>query len=237
MPRSRPTSVRYSVGGEVRVEIRLFRDVADLLLVGERILGQRTAVERDRSRARLEQADDDVDRGALAGAVRAEIADDLAALQLEADLVEREQPAVALRQRLALPAWRSAPVALGTRAGEPEREHDRGDDDQQHDAGQQHQRHHVAIVRGRPAPAAAACGSTLAATWRAATRRPASRPPAPASRCAATGRQRRSRGRRRGAAQSDRAVDGAGRFAALPSTCASTSRAISAENSRRNAGG
>jgi hypothetical protein len=62
----------------------------------DRILGQRAAVERDRPGARLEQADDDVDGGALAGAVGTEIADDLAALQLKADPVEREQAAVPL---------------------------------------------------------------------------------------------------------------------------------------------
>ena len=82
----------------MRVEGRLFRDVADAALVGNRIVGEPDARERDVAGARLEQPDDQVDRRALTGSVGPEIADDLAGMEIEADPIEREQAAVPLRQ-------------------------------------------------------------------------------------------------------------------------------------------
>ena len=153
----------------MRVEIRLLRDVADLPLVRDRILGQRAAVERDRPGARLEQADDDVDGGALAGAVGAEIADDLAALQLKADLVERQQAAVPLRQPSRFEhgvsaRWRrnsgrenqnvNRIVATMTSRTTPV---------------SSDERHQIAVVGGGRHRRTGACGSTLAATLAAAS--------------------------------------------------------------------
>ncbi len=56
------------------------------------------AFDRDRARARLEHAQDHVDRRRLAGAVRAEQADDLVAAHRERDAVDRDGRGIALRK-------------------------------------------------------------------------------------------------------------------------------------------
>ena len=85
---------------QVGVEVRLLGHVADPAPVGHRIHGHRPAVERHRSRARLQQADDGVDRGALARSVRPQVAENLAAAHLEIHAIEREEGTVSLCQSM-----------------------------------------------------------------------------------------------------------------------------------------
>ena len=97
---SKASDQRQVLGGrQVRVEVRLLRHVADPPLVCRGIVRLADAVEQNRSAARLEQADHHVDGRALAGSVRAQVADHLAAADREADVVDREVATVALRQR------------------------------------------------------------------------------------------------------------------------------------------
>ena len=98
MLRSRPTSVRYSPRREVRVEEGLLRHVAHLALVFDRVFVDGHPIQRDVALARLEQAHDQVDRCALARAVRSEVSDDFTGRHVKVDALECQHPAVALGQ-------------------------------------------------------------------------------------------------------------------------------------------
>ena len=90
----------------VRVEVEKFPDfkiwndgreiwhVAELLQRAHRILEQVVAQNRHFPVSRLEQVREDANRGRLAGTVRTDEAEDLALLELEADIVDRSQVAV-----------------------------------------------------------------------------------------------------------------------------------------------
>src|SRR5262245_3352716 len=84
---------------QMGVQVRLFGDVADSPLTTNRVLGHADAVEMERSGAWLEEADHHVDGRALAGSVRPEVAQDFAAANLEAYLVDREEAAVPAAER------------------------------------------------------------------------------------------------------------------------------------------
>src|SRR6185295_17036169 len=62
------------------------------------VVGLILAVESNRAGARVQEADDHVDGRALARSVRPEISEDFSSVHREADAVNGEQRAVALRQ-------------------------------------------------------------------------------------------------------------------------------------------
>src|SRR4051812_19892750 len=68
---------------------------------------QRIAVEPDLAGGQRQQAGDQIEGGALAGAVRADQPDNAAALHLEADIVDGDQPAECFSRALRLQQWRS----------------------------------------------------------------------------------------------------------------------------------
>jgi hypothetical protein len=72
---------------EVGIEVGLLGDVAEAALEALQVAADILAVEEDASAGRLEQAGEHLDGGALAGAVGAEIAQDLARADGEADRV------------------------------------------------------------------------------------------------------------------------------------------------------
>ena len=81
--------VHVLVDRQERHEVALLRDVADAreIALGER--GRRAAERFARPARRTQQARDVPQQGRLAAAVPADQADDLAAMQVEADRVER----------------------------------------------------------------------------------------------------------------------------------------------------
>ena len=85
-------------GGQVGVEVRLFRNVTDSPFITLRIVVEPLAEERQRAARCLDQADHHVDGRALAGTVRTEIPENLTRADAEADLIDRQQCLVALGQ-------------------------------------------------------------------------------------------------------------------------------------------
>ena len=85
--------------GEVRVEKRLFGNVAELLSIRRQVFEDRLALPQHVAVARLHQADEHADRGRLAGAVGAEIAEDLPGLGDERGVAQGRQRPVILGQR------------------------------------------------------------------------------------------------------------------------------------------
>ena len=83
----------------LRVQAALFGHVAEL---AADVAGQLLAPEGDRSAIRDEQPEDDAHRGGLAGAVAADEAGQLAAVDREGDIVENAPRAVALRDAVQL---------------------------------------------------------------------------------------------------------------------------------------
>src|SRR5262245_15288321 len=88
--------------GEMRIEVRLFRNIPDASLVALGIVEHVNTIEPQRAGAGIDQADDRIDRRALAGSVGTEIAEDLAAADLEVDPIQREESAVTFRQTMCL---------------------------------------------------------------------------------------------------------------------------------------
>ena len=82
--------------GEVLIEVRFLGDVADAPLEGFHVLHDVLAVKQDLALGRLDETGEHLDRGALPGAVRSEIAEDFAGLDREADAVHDGDSAVAL---------------------------------------------------------------------------------------------------------------------------------------------
>src|SRR5262249_13765628 len=80
----------------VAVEHPLLWHVADAVAA----LARRAALDHDAAGARLEQAEHDPDQRGLAGAVRAEHGEQLAGLQLEAEILEERAVAEAEREIL-----------------------------------------------------------------------------------------------------------------------------------------
>jgi len=83
----------------VVVERRVLRQVADLPLRCEGIVRHCDAADQRRARRGSEVAGQHLHRRRLAGAVRAEEADDLAARHPEGDVIDGERRAVLLAQR------------------------------------------------------------------------------------------------------------------------------------------
>src|SRR5690606_34504890 len=79
----------------VGIERRRLGEITDALLHPERILEDVLAGDHDVARVGDDVASEDLERRRLAGAVRAEKADDLALVDLEAHVVHRERRAVA----------------------------------------------------------------------------------------------------------------------------------------------
>ena len=73
--------------GEIWIEIGFFGDVADAALVSGEIVEDAASVEQDAAGARLQEADEHSYGGAFAGAVRTEVADDVATFDAEADVI------------------------------------------------------------------------------------------------------------------------------------------------------
>ena len=73
---------------QMRVEMRLFGHVAHALLVGDRVALDGLAVEQDLAGGGLDQAGDHLHGGGFAGAVRSQVAGDLAGARREADVVD-----------------------------------------------------------------------------------------------------------------------------------------------------
>ena len=83
----------------MRVEVRLFRHVADALLEGGEVVVDAFAVVKDLPVGRLDQPGQHLDRGALAGAVRPQVAEDLSGPDGETHLAHGGRVVVVLRQR------------------------------------------------------------------------------------------------------------------------------------------
>ena len=97
IPRRRPTSCRYS--GPVRYESRCGLPArTEHRLIADDVRQRVATVEQHASDCRMKQSGQHFDRGALAGPVRAEEAQDLPGPDLERQIVHRRQRAVALRQ-------------------------------------------------------------------------------------------------------------------------------------------
>ena len=73
---------------QVRVEMRLFGHVAHALLVGDQVALNALAVEQDLAGGRLHQAGDHLHGGGLAGAVRPQVAGDLAGAGGKAHVID-----------------------------------------------------------------------------------------------------------------------------------------------------
>ena len=87
---------------QARVEGELARDVADVPADLD-ALPARVQPEHDGpARRRTDEVDEEPERGRLAGSVRPQVAEDLAALDLEGEVDDAPRPAVALRQALGL---------------------------------------------------------------------------------------------------------------------------------------
>src|SRR5262249_6813510 len=82
------------LGGQVEVECRLLEDDADLTADAERLALDVEAGDPRRAARRLEQRRQHPDRGRLAGAVRAEEAEELAGTDVEVDRVDRPDATV-----------------------------------------------------------------------------------------------------------------------------------------------
>jgi hypothetical protein len=96
-----PDKLEMFVSAEMRIEMRLFGHVADAALKGFASFGifvDVAAVKRDFAGCRLKEANDHLDRGALAGAVGTEIAERFAAMNHEADMVDNWDSGVMFRQ-------------------------------------------------------------------------------------------------------------------------------------------
>ena len=92
---AQPPDERQVLGtGQVGVEVGCFRHVPDPPPVGEELVPDVFAVDADLAVGRLEEPGDDVDRGRLAGSVRAEVAEHLAGPYREADVAHSGQRAV-----------------------------------------------------------------------------------------------------------------------------------------------
>jgi hypothetical protein len=85
-------------GSQMRVEVRLLGYVAKPSLVSDWIVGHPDAIEPDRSGTRIDETDDEIDGGALARSVWTEVAEDLAAADLERHAIEREEGSVSFAQ-------------------------------------------------------------------------------------------------------------------------------------------
>ena len=85
--------------GEVRVEVGLLRHVADAPLEGGEILVHAASAVEDLTFGRLDQPGQHLHRGALAGSVGPEVAEDFAGLHRKADLADGGRVVVILRQR------------------------------------------------------------------------------------------------------------------------------------------
>jgi hypothetical protein len=98
--------------GEERIEDELLRDDADLPSRRRVVAVDVVAEDGDAARGRPRQAGEDADQRRLAGAVRAEQAEELALLDVEADVVEGAHVAARRGVRLGdvgrtrWPAWR-----------------------------------------------------------------------------------------------------------------------------------
>ena len=84
------------------VDVGFFGDVADGGTKSGQVGKDVAAMEEDAAAAGLEQAGEDLDRGGFAGAVGAEIADDLAGMDGEGDVFDGGQAAVAFGDVLEL---------------------------------------------------------------------------------------------------------------------------------------
>ena len=83
---------------QLRIEVALVRDHADAVLGGTRVAGAVDAVDAHLARVRPRQADEHVDGGGLAGAVRTEKAKQLAAVHVEIQSLDRLHLAEPLAQ-------------------------------------------------------------------------------------------------------------------------------------------
>ena len=98
--------------GEVRVEVRFFRDVAEDAAKGDHIVVNVAAVKENAAVIGTQQAGNDFDCSGFAGAVGAEETDDLAGRDLEADILHGGDAPVASEKTLELE--HRQPPATGT---------------------------------------------------------------------------------------------------------------------------
>jgi hypothetical protein len=84
--------------GEVGVDVRFLRDVAEGGAVGLEIGANALPFEEDLAAVGFEQAGDDLDGGGLAGAVGTNVADDFAGAKAEADVLDGRQAAIAFAE-------------------------------------------------------------------------------------------------------------------------------------------
>src|SRR5262249_46904749 len=84
------------------IEVRFFRNVAGNRLVPLEVGGDITAVEKDRASRLAQQACEDLDGCAFAGAVRPEQAEHLTRFNVEGDILDGDEGTITLRQPLGL---------------------------------------------------------------------------------------------------------------------------------------
>src|SRR5215203_2636579 len=92
-----PAQTQVLWRSQVRVDVGFLRDVADLCLVADEVFLDVPSVEQDVAERRWHQPRQHFHRGRLSRAVRAEVAEDLTRLDSEADLADRGDRAVPLR--------------------------------------------------------------------------------------------------------------------------------------------
>src|ERR1035437_4680252 len=83
---------------EVGIDVCLLGDVAKGSAVGRQIVADAVSFEEDEAVVGLEETGDDLDGGRLAGAIGADVADDFARANTEADVFDCGKSAVALGQ-------------------------------------------------------------------------------------------------------------------------------------------
>lgn len=88
--------------GKIGVQVRLFRYVAETLLVGDEILAYVDSIKVDVAACGLDEASEDFNGCAFAGAVRAEITEYLASLNLKGDILYGGDARVELGESLYL---------------------------------------------------------------------------------------------------------------------------------------
>src|SRR3954454_1046176 len=86
------------VGGEVLVERRILEDQPDVAAYGALLVADVVAGDRRRAPAGVDESAEHLDRGRLAGAVGPQEAEDLAAVDVEADVIDCDEVSVALGQ-------------------------------------------------------------------------------------------------------------------------------------------
>src|SRR5262249_16482991 len=82
---------------QVRIEVRLFRNIAQALPVRDAVSFDGLAAEQNLAAARLDEPGDHLQSSGLAGAIRSQVPRHLARLRLEADILHGRDAGVEFR--------------------------------------------------------------------------------------------------------------------------------------------